>query len=114
MTAYAIAHLHRVDLGPEIAEYLMRIDDTLPPFEGRFLVHGQVPEPADGVWEGSVVVIEFPSMDQARGWYASPAYQAILPLRLHHSQGEAILVGGVAQPYRAAALAGKLGIAADA
>jgi hypothetical protein len=26
--------------GPEIAEYLLRIDATLAPFQGRFLVHG--------------------------------------------------------------------------
>lgn len=114
MNAYAIAHLHRVELNAEIAEYLMRIDDTLPPFEGRFLVHGQVPEPADGTWEGSVVVIEFPSIAKARAWYASPAYQAILPLRLRNSQGEAILVEGVSPRYRAATLVARLGIDANA
>jgi uncharacterized protein (DUF1330 family) len=30
-------------------------------------------------------VIEFASVEQARAWYDSPEYQAILPIRLRHS-----------------------------
>jgi hypothetical protein len=41
MSAYAIAHVQSVTPGPEIAEYLLRIDATLAPFQGRFLVHGR-------------------------------------------------------------------------
>jgi len=108
--AYDIAHLRRVQPGPEIAEYLRRIDDTLPPYGRRSLVHGGPAVRADGHWEGGVVVIEFPDLASARGWYESPAYQAILPLRLQHSDGDAILVEGVPEGYRAASFVAKLGI----
>ena len=109
MAAYAIAHLHQVDLNAEIADYLRRIDATLTPFGGRFLVHGVQPIPLDGSWEGTVVVIEFADLERARAWYDSPAYQAILPLRTRNSRGEAILVEGVGPHYRATSVLEKLG-----
>jgi uncharacterized protein (DUF1330 family) len=101
MTAYAVAHLREVTVGPEIVEYLERIDATLEPFEGRFVVHGAEPTVLEGDFPGHLVVIEFPGPEQAQGWYASPAYQAILPLRTENSLGEAILVDGVGPEHRA-------------
>jgi uncharacterized protein (DUF1330 family) len=38
MPAYAVADLRDVTMGPPIVEYLQRIDATLEPFNGRFLV----------------------------------------------------------------------------
>lgn len=40
MSAFAVGHLRDVVMGPEIREYLERIDATLEPFNGRWLVHG--------------------------------------------------------------------------
>jgi uncharacterized protein (DUF1330 family) len=39
-------------------------------------------------------VVEFPDMAAARRCYASPEYQAILPLRLAASRGRTYLVEG--------------------
>jgi uncharacterized protein (DUF1330 family) len=50
MTAYAIGHLHNVELCADVIEYLERIDDTLEPFGGRFIVHGARPEVREGEW----------------------------------------------------------------
>ncbi|AXI79210.1 DUF1330 domain-containing protein [Peterkaempfera bronchialis] len=105
MTAYAIAHLRNPQSDhPDVLEYLRRIDATLDPFGGRFAVHGAAMEVVEGDWPGTVVVIAFPDLAAARGWYASPAYREILPLRTDHIDGTAILVDGVAPGYRAAAL----------
>jgi uncharacterized protein (DUF1330 family) len=104
MPSYAIAHLHAVTMGPEIADYLARIDATLEPYQGRFLIHGARAEAIEGAWDADVIVIEFPDRAAARGWYASPAYQAILPLRLNTAAGVAFLVDGVARGHRAAGL----------
>lgn len=106
MTAYAIAHLRTLDFNDEIREYLRRIDDTLTPYEGRFLVHGVQPQVVDGDLPGFVVIIEFPDADRAQAWYESPEYQAILPLRLNNSEGGAAILAGVPEGYRAASLAG--------
>jgi uncharacterized protein (DUF1330 family) len=110
-TAYAIAHLRTPALVPEVLEYLERIQATLDPYEGRFLVHGAEVEVREGEWPGTIVVIEFPSLDAARGWYDSPAYQAILPLRTNNIDGAAILVPGVGPDYDPAALARRVAAA---
>jgi uncharacterized protein (DUF1330 family) len=78
MTAYAVAHLRSVDQNAEIVEYLRRIDATLEPFEGHFLVHGALPDVLEGEWPGFLVVIGFPDREAARAWYDSPGYQEIL------------------------------------
>jgi uncharacterized protein (DUF1330 family) len=78
MSAFGVAHLRKVTMGPAIVEDLERIDATLEPFGGRFILHGGDVEVLEGNWPGHLVVIEFPDRDRARAWYASPAYQEIL------------------------------------
>ena len=101
MTAYAVANLHAVELCADIAEYLERIDGTLAPFGGRFVVHGARPDILEGEWRGDLIVIAFPDLTQARSWYASQAYQRILPLRLRHASGPVILINGVDDRHKA-------------
>jgi uncharacterized protein (DUF1330 family) len=101
MSAYFIANVRRADVGPEIIDYLERIDATLEPYEGRFLVHGDEPDQIEGAWDGQVIVIAFPDHEKAGGWYDSQAYREILPLRLEHTQGETILVERVEADHRA-------------
>ncbi len=109
MTAYAIAHLRDVDLNEEIVDYIRRIDETLTPFGGRFLVHGVTPEVLESPWEGDLVIIAFPDRAAARAWYDSPAYQAILPLRTRNSRSAAFIVEAVPEGYRAMDFLAKLG-----
>ena len=101
MTAYAIAHLRSVRPGPDIVRYLERIDATLEPFGGRFVVHGSAIDVREGEWPGDVIVIEFPDRVSATGWYQSAEYQEILPLRTRNAEGSAILVDGVTPDHRA-------------
>jgi uncharacterized protein (DUF1330 family) len=108
MTAYAVAHLRSVDQNAEVHDYLRRIDATLDPFDGRFVVHGTVPEVLEGEWPGVLVVIGFPDLTAARAWYDSPAYQAILPLRTRNADGTTLLVAGVPDGYRATDFLAKL------
>jgi uncharacterized protein (DUF1330 family) len=110
VTAYAFAHLRSVDQNAEIVDYLRRIDGTLDPFDGRFAVHGVVPEVLEGEWPGVIVVIAFPDLAAARAWYDSPAYQEILPLRTRNSDGVTMIVNGVPEGYRAASYVEKLGV----
>ncbi|MFD9335632.1 DUF1330 domain-containing protein [Streptomyces sp. NPDC060028] len=101
MTAYAIAHIRPETMNEDILRYIEEIQDTMDPFEGRFLVHGREVEVKEGPWPGTVVMIGFPDIERARAWYDSPAYQAILPLRTDHIAGEVILVDGVPPDYDA-------------
>ena len=101
MPTFAVAHLREVRMGPAIVEYLERIDATLAPFSGRFLVHGDRGETVEGQWPGFLIVIEFPNRGQARAWYESNAYQAILPLRLQNANGEVMFVDTVPDDHKA-------------
>lgn len=101
MTSYAVARLHQVEMGPDIVAYLEAIDATLAPIEGRCVIHGGDKEQLEGTWPGDLIVIGFPDRVAARAWYASPAYQAILPLRTRNSQGDVILIDGVGDDHRA-------------
>jgi uncharacterized protein (DUF1330 family) len=40
-------------------------------------------------------VIAFDSMDKAKSWYESPAYQALIPVRQKAAKSRALLVEGV-------------------
>ncbi len=99
--AYALAYLREVDFGEDIVEYLQRIDETLAPFGGRFLVHGGELVPVEGSWDGDIVVIAFPDRSAAVEWYESPGYQTILGLRTRNSSSIAAIVDGVPTGYRA-------------
>ena len=60
------------------------------------------PEVLEGEWHGNqTVVLEFESVEAARAWYESPAYQEILPLRTNNAEGTAVLVDGVDPDHRA-------------
>jgi uncharacterized protein (DUF1330 family) len=106
MTAYVVAHLHSVELGADITRYLERIDATLAPFHGQFLVHGAPPEVLEGDWRGDLIVVAFPDRQLASAWYASAAYQNIIRLRTDNSEGDVILVDGVAPEHRATDILG--------
>ncbi|MEV5973932.1 DUF1330 domain-containing protein [Streptomyces sp. NPDC051921] len=110
MTAYAIGNLHpKPVLDEEVFDYMERIQDTLDPFGGRFLVHGApAREVREGAWPGAVVIIGFPSLADARAWYDSEPYQALIPLRTRHMHGDVLLIDGVPEGYEAAATAAAL------
>lgn len=101
MSAYAIGHLEQIDMGPDIIHYLQKIDATLAPFAGRFLIHGDPIEVLEGALQGAFIVIEFPDIQHARQWYASSAYRAILPLRTENARGTVFLVPGVPTDHKA-------------
>jgi len=66
MSTYVVAHLRDVIMGPDIVAYLERIDATLAPFGGRFLVHGDHDghvELLEGNWLGDLIIIEFPDRE---------------------------------------------------
>jgi uncharacterized protein (DUF1330 family) len=108
MTAYAIANLPNPVPHPEVAEYIERIQSTLDPFGGRFLVHGAQHEVKEGSWDGAAIVIAFPDIDEARNWWDSPAYRQIVHLRTDHVPGDIILVDGVPDGYDPAKTAAKM------
>jgi len=112
MTTYAIADLHNVKLGPAIVEYLEKIDATLAPYGGRYIVHGGPKTVLEGIRAGDNVINAIPTRAQAEAWYATPAYRAIAALRRDNSDGDVVLIDGVEDGHRATdVLAGLAGLA---
>lgn len=78
LAAYVIAG-NTVTDAETMGEYSKQVPATLEPFGGKFLVRGGQFEVTEGAWNPArVVVIEFPSLEHARDWYHSDAYQAII------------------------------------
>jgi uncharacterized protein (DUF1330 family) len=100
VTAYAVAVMTDIRMGPGIVDYLQRIDATLEPHGGRFIAHGARPVSLEGENVAGAVIIEFDNLELAKRWYESPAYQAIIDLRTSNTDGVAFLVTGVDCGYR--------------
>lgn len=94
MAAYLIADIAIHDPAA-FEDYRKAVPATIAAYGGRYLVRGGASEVAEGSWQPKrVIVLEFPSMQRARQWYNSAEYQAILPLRLKASTGNAVFVEG--------------------
>jgi uncharacterized protein (DUF1330 family) len=101
MTSYAIGHLRNVEMGPGIVSYLENIDATLAQFDGRFIIHGGKKYMLEDAFLGDLIVIAFPDLARAQSWYASSAYQDILPLRTKNADGAVFLIEGVDEDHHA-------------
>jgi len=77
-------------------KYSSQVPDTLKPYGGQFLVRGGRTMPLEGPPPGQrVVVLRFDSLEQAKGWYNSPAYSALRPLRQQAAETHNFIVEGV-------------------
>jgi uncharacterized protein (DUF1330 family) len=95
MAAYVIS-----DLSPRDAEalqiYRARAAPTIAQYGGRYLARFGAIETLEGSWHPQMlVVIEFPTVEQARAWYRSPEYAEALAVRDQALSRNLILVDGV-------------------
>jgi uncharacterized protein (DUF1330 family) len=95
MPAYLVAEIEVAD--PDTyAQYCALTPSAIAAHGGRYLARGGAVEAKEGTPPaGRVVIAEFPDIAAARGFYDSPEYRAILPLRLAASRGRLYLVEGV-------------------
>jgi uncharacterized protein (DUF1330 family) len=92
---YAIVRVNISDQD-RYADYRAGTLDSLAPYDGRFIVRGGATECVEGSWDAQrTVVIEFPTIEQARGWYHSDAYQQLAAIRREASSADFVLVEGV-------------------
>lgn len=76
-------------------EYRRRVLPTIEKFGGRFLVRGGKVEGLEGAApSGRIVILEFPSFDEAARWYHSGEYAPLVRMRQGASTGRLILVEG--------------------
>ena len=94
MKAYLIA-VETVNDEAMFGEYRKSIMATVEPFGGKFIARGGKLTVLEGEWaHPRTVIIEFASREAAEGWYNSPAYQKIIPLRLKSTVGNLVILDG--------------------
>lgn len=98
MTAYIIADVEVHD--PDtFGLYRERVPAVIAQYGGRYLVRGGALHPVEGEWGlHRLVVLEFPSMDDARRFYDSPEYAPLLELRQASATTKMAIVEGRTPP----------------
>ncbi len=86
----AIRNQSEMDLYQRMTREIPR-DPKLTPL----VVYGAM-EPLEGAAPHGVVMLEFPSAEDARAWYHSPAYQAAAAHRKEGAEYRAFIVQGLA------------------
>jgi len=95
MPAYLIANVNVQDAAT-FEEYRKQVPATIARHGGRYLVRGGRVEKLEGSWHPTrLVVLEFPSMKQARRWYDSEDYLGPKAIRMKCTVTDAIFVEGV-------------------
>jgi uncharacterized protein (DUF1330 family) len=77
-------------------KYAQQVPGTIAPFNGHFIVRGGKTQSLEGEPPKRVVIIAFDSAEKARGWYDSPAYEAIRPIRQSSAKSRTFIAEGVA------------------
>ena len=95
MSAYLLAEIEITN--PDgYKQYTATVPATIAKYGGRFLVRGGAHQTIEGEWKPSrLVVIEFPSMEQARRWYDSEEYRAPKAMRIKAGRTNLLFVDGV-------------------
>ena len=95
MAAYVIV---QVDVKDPVRyeDYKAMVPPSIAKFGGRFLVRGGRTHTLEGTWSPRrLVVVEFPSLEQAQAWYASAEYAEAKALRQATSDSQLLIAEGV-------------------
>jgi uncharacterized protein (DUF1330 family) len=94
--AYVIGDVRDVRDAAALEEYRRSNTDAVARHGGRFIVRGGDVQLLEGDWDTRrIIVIEFPDLATARGWYRSDDYEPLKALRQSASDTNIILVDGV-------------------
>ena len=96
MAAYIINDMEVTD--PQLFEEYKKLSPaTVAQYGGKFLARGGRTESLEGDWSPRrLVILEFPSIAQARAWIDSPEYAPARRLRQLSANSNLILVEGAA------------------
>ena len=93
MAAYVIGEIEVMDPAA-YQEYGKLVPATLQKYGGKFVVRGGKAEAFEGASPKRIVVLEFPSLEQAQNWYRSAEYTPLIKMRTKASRGRLIVVEG--------------------
>ncbi len=95
MTAYVIVDIEVTD--PEgYKEYAKMAPETVNLYGGKYIARGGHNETLEGDWQAKrLVILEFPSVEQAKRWVNSPEYAPARKLRHQYAHSNMVVVEGV-------------------
>ena len=68
---------------------------SIAAYGGKFIVRGGTTETLEGDWQpGRVVILEFPTIERAKQWWASEEYAPAKAIRQANAETKMILVEG--------------------
>jgi uncharacterized protein (DUF1330 family) len=95
MPAYVIAAVTETWDQDKLVQYREGNTEVVAQHGGRFVARGGAQELLEGDWDPKrIVIIEFPDMDAARGWYHSDGYAPLRELRRSASTTHIVAVEG--------------------
>lgn len=95
MPAYVIVDVTVTDPAA-MEEYRKHAPATVAKYGGRFIVRGGAHQTVEGDWKPNrLVVLEFPSMEQAKRWYDSEEYREPKAMRLRAGRANLVMVEGM-------------------
>ena len=95
MPAYVIAHIDVKDPA-RYEDYKKMSPVSIQKFGGRFIARGGQAEVLEGTWQPKrLVLLEFPSVEVAKQWWASDDYRPARDLRQATSVGDLIVLEGI-------------------
>ncbi|HLN08504.1 MAG TPA: DUF1330 domain-containing protein [Xanthobacteraceae bacterium] len=93
--AYLVAEEAIHDMDTFTKEYGPKVPATLQPYGGRVIVRSTKLTALEGDAPPRFVIIAFESLDKARSWYDSPAYQQLVPIRQKASKSTLFIAEGL-------------------
>ena len=95
MPAFVIVEIEVRD--PEAYEsYKSLVPASVEAYGGRFIARGGTTESLEGEWAPErIVVLEFPSLERARQWWASPEYSDAKAIRMRSARTRMIATEGI-------------------
>jgi uncharacterized protein (DUF1330 family) len=95
MPAYIIVEVEIHDAA-QYEEYKKLTPISLAAYDGRFIVRGGKAEALEGEWQPQrIVVLEFPTIEKAKEWWASEEYAPAKNLRRQTAHTRMIVIEGV-------------------
>ena len=95
MPAYLVVEVEVHD-SQRYENYKSMVPPSLEAYGGRFLVRGGRVETLEGNWSPKrFVMVEFPSVEKAKAWWASDGYAEAKALRQATATTQMIVVEGV-------------------
>ncbi len=92
MPGYVIANVDVHDSDGYQA-YIDAVPATIEAFGGRYLARGGQTETLEGDWNPNrLVIVEFPTYEDAKAWHASAEYADAKAIRQAHSTGQLVVV----------------------